>query len=110
MKRHGLTVDTSAESILATDDPAVTKAWREAHAAWESVSSLARFYISMFEAFDLPPIGTDYEHPTKGPNWSVLFAAGDQWSIEPGEYMFACLPLDVVGSDGAPARAILVDR
>jgi arylformamidase len=33
----------------------------------------------------------------------------DLRKIEPGEYTFVCLPLDVVGSDGAPARAILVD-
>jgi arylformamidase len=29
--------------------------------------------------------------------------------IEPGEYTFICLPLGVVGSDGGPARAILID-
>jgi arylformamidase len=29
--------------------------------------------------------------------------------IEPGEYTFVCLPVDLVGSDGAPARAILID-
>ena len=30
--------------------------------------------------------------------------------IEPGEYDLACLPLKLVGSDGAPARAILRPR
>ncbi len=29
--------------------------------------------------------------------------------IEPGNYTLVCLPLDVVGSDGGPARAILID-
>jgi kynurenine formamidase len=29
--------------------------------------------------------------------------------VEPGEYTFICLPLDIVGSDGGPARAILID-
>jgi arylformamidase len=33
----------------------------------------------------------------------------DLRAIEPGEYTFLCLPLDVVGSDGGPARAVLVD-
>jgi arylformamidase len=32
----------------------------------------------------------------------------DLRGVEPGEYTFVCLPLDVVGSDGAPARAILI--
>ena len=30
--------------------------------------------------------------------------------IKPGEYDLACLPLKLVGSDGAPARAILRPR
>jgi arylformamidase len=33
----------------------------------------------------------------------------DLRGVEPGEYTFICLPLDVVGSDGGPARAILID-
>ena len=28
--------------------------------------------------------------------------------VEPGEYQLACLPLKLVGSDGAPARAVLL--
>jgi arylformamidase len=27
--------------------------------------------------------------------------------VEPGEYELFCLPLRIIGSDGAPARAIL---
>jgi arylformamidase len=27
--------------------------------------------------------------------------------VEPGEYELFCLPLKIVGSDGAPARALL---
>jgi arylformamidase len=33
----------------------------------------------------------------------------DLSAIQPGAYTFVCLPLDLVGSDGAPARAILID-
>lgn len=33
----------------------------------------------------------------------------DLREIEPGHYTFICLPLDLVGSDGAPARAVLID-
>jgi arylformamidase len=33
----------------------------------------------------------------------------DLRKIEPGSYTFICLPLKLVGSDGAPARAILID-
>jgi arylformamidase len=47
----------------------------------------------------------------------VLLGAGvvvveglDLRAVEPGEYDLYCLPLKLVGSDGAPARAILVRR
>ena len=33
----------------------------------------------------------------------------DLREIEPGPYTLVCLPLDLVGSDGGPARAILID-
>jgi arylformamidase len=33
----------------------------------------------------------------------------DLREIEPGPYTFVCFPLDVVGSDGGPARAVLID-
>ena len=33
----------------------------------------------------------------------------DLRGIEPGAYTFVCLPIELVGSDGAPARAILID-
>jgi arylformamidase len=48
---------------------------------------------------------------------NVLLGAGivvveglDLSAVEPGEYQLFCLPLKLVGSDGAPARAILVKR
>jgi len=33
----------------------------------------------------------------------------DLSQVEPGPYFLACLPLNVVGSDGAPARVVLID-
>jgi arylformamidase len=45
----------------------------------------------------------------------VLLGAGvvcveglDLRGIEPGSYELVCLPLKLVGSDGAPARAVLI--
>jgi arylformamidase len=50
------------------------------------------------------------------PTHHVLLRAGvvvveglDLSEIAPGVYQFVCLPLRVVGADGAPARAILID-
>lgn len=40
----------------------------------------------------------------------VLVEGLDLRAVAPGMYHFICLPLKLVGSDGAPARAILVDE
>jgi arylformamidase len=66
-------------------------------------------------------IGTDYlsvvawDHLV--PGHRVLLSAGvilleglDLNRIEPGEYRLVCLPLRVVGGDGAPARAVLIEE
>jgi arylformamidase len=64
-------------------------------------------YLSV-ESFHAP-----FEHPVH----HALLAAGivvveglDLSRIEPGEYDLYCLPLKLVGSDGAPARTVLVQR
>ncbi|MBC8504988.1 MAG: cyclase family protein [Anaerolineales bacterium] len=51
------------------------------------------------------------------PTHRVLLGAGvialeglDLSAVEPGEYTLYCLPLKIQGSDGAPARAILVSE
>jgi len=40
----------------------------------------------------------------------VILEGADLSGVEPGLYDLYCLPLKLVGSDGAPARAILVER
>ena len=64
-------------------------------------------YLSV-EPFDAP-----FAHPVR----VTLLKAGlavieglDLHAVEPGEYELYCLPLKLVGSDGAPARTILVRR
>jgi arylformamidase len=61
-------------------------------------------------------IGIDYLSIGDRDAHRVLLKAGvvpveglDLRGVEPGEYLFACLPLDVVGSDGGPARAVLIE-
>lgn len=42
---------------------------------------------------------------------SLIVVEGlDLRGIAPGQYRFVCLPLKVVGGDGAPARAILIEE
>ncbi|PKO18581.1 MAG: cyclase [Chloroflexi bacterium HGW-Chloroflexi-10] len=38
----------------------------------------------------------------------VVLEGVDLYHVEPGEYQLFCLPLKLVGSDGAPARTVLV--
>ena len=39
----------------------------------------------------------------------VIVEGLDLHQVDPGEYQLACLPLKLVGADGAPARAVLHD-
>jgi arylformamidase len=72
----------------------------------------ARFVV----ARGIRTIGIDYLSVGDHEAHRELLGAGvvpveglDLRQIEPGEYTLVCLPLDLVGSDGAPARAILID-
>jgi arylformamidase len=60
-------------------------------------------------------VGIDYLSIGDGEAHVALLEAGvvpleglDLRKVEPGEYRLVCLPLRLVGSDGAPSRAILI--
>lgn len=60
-------------------------------------------------------VGLDYLSVGDEQAHVVLLRAGvvpleslDLRGVEPGEYRLVCLPLRIVGSDGAPARAVLI--
>lgn len=66
-------------------------------------------------------VGIDYlsiaPHDDPAPTHRILFEAGvvvleglDLRMVAPGAYDLLCLPLRIVGSDGAPARALLRPR
>jgi arylformamidase len=62
-------------------------------------------------------VGVDYLSVGDEDAHQALLGAGvvpveglDLRGIEPGPYELVCLPLRVVGADGAPARAILIRR
>src|SRR5207237_10177433 len=64
-------------------------------------------YLSV-EPFDAPrphPV-----HVTLLEARIVVVEGLDLGRVEPGEYELFCLPLKLVGSDGAPARTVLVRR
>jgi arylformamidase len=60
-------------------------------------------------------VGVDYLSVGEPATHETLLGAGiaaieglDLRGIEPGQYQLACLPLRIVGSDGAPTRAVLI--
>jgi arylformamidase len=64
-------------------------------------------------------VGIDYlsiaPFKASGPTHRTLLKAGviiveglNLWSVPPGRYNVYCLPLNLVGSDGAPARVVLM--
>jgi arylformamidase len=60
-------------------------------------------------------VGIDYLSIGDEAAHEVLLAAGvvaieglDLHAVEPGEYQLVCAPLKLVGSDGAPARTLLI--
>jgi arylformamidase len=66
-------------------------------------------------------VGVDYlsvaPYKNSRPTHEILLRAGvvvveglNLAKIKPGRYDLACLPLKLVGSDGAPARAVLIER
>ena len=62
-------------------------------------------------------VGVDYLSVGDEAAHRVLLGAGvvpveglDLRGVEPGRYELVCLPIHIVGADGAPARAILVER
>jgi kynurenine formamidase len=40
----------------------------------------------------------------------VIIESLNLLNVTPGEYQLICLPLKLVGSDGAPARAVLIEN
>ncbi len=40
----------------------------------------------------------------------VILEGVDLSRVDPGSYELICLPLKIVGSDGAPARAVLIQE
>jgi arylformamidase len=62
-------------------------------------------------------VGVDYLSVGDEAAHHALLGAGvvpveglDLRGVEPGRYELVCLPIHIVGADGAPARAILVER
>jgi arylformamidase len=90
-------------------------AWAE-DGFYEDFAAISPEAASRLVATGVRLVGVDYLSVGSVETHETLLRAGiiaveglDLRGIEPGAYTLVCLPLNLVGSDGAPARAILID-
>jgi arylformamidase len=90
-------------------------AWAE-EGFYEDFAAISPKAASRLVAAGVRLVGVDYLSVGGVETHETLLQAGiialegvDLRGIEPGAYTLVCLPLKLVGSDGAPARAILID-
>jgi arylformamidase len=115
--------DVGAEAVDAMDDGVErvlfktrnSAAWAE-EGFYEDFAAISPEAASRLVAAGVRLVGVDYLSVGSVETHETLLQAGiialegvDLRGIEPGAYTLVCLPLKLVGSDGAPARAILID-
>src|SRR5918992_584243 len=93
----------SQEFVTHTDngDPATVSEWKMSSHTGTHMDARMHFIPGgwTMEALDLAR--------SVGP-CRVVDLTHVEGHVEPGEYFLACLPLKLAGSDGSPARAILI--
>jgi arylformamidase len=90
-------------------------AWAE-EGFYEDYASISPAAAERIVATGVRVVGVDYLSVGGEETHQTLLRAGvvaieglDLRAIEPGSYTLVCLPLKLAGSDGAPARVILID-
>jgi arylformamidase len=109
---------------LAKDERVLFKTWNSGH-AWKSDEFQEKYVHIDPEAARylvecrVQTVGVDYlsvgGFDSGGPETHRILLGAGIWIIEglqlehvePGEYELVCLPLKIIGGDGAPARAVL---
>ena len=105
-------VDGAERLLFKTRNSA---AWAE-EGFYEDYASISPEAATRLVEAGVRLVGIDYLSVGSVETHETLLRAGviaveglDLREIEPGSYTLVCLPLKIEGSDGAPARAILID-
>lgn len=77
---YGFTYRTSSDEVIDLADENASAAWRGARSAWSGIAPLVRFRQAMSTTFRLAPVPS-------GGDFSVLFAAGENWSATGRYYL-----------------------
>ena len=90
---YGFTATTDPGEVIDLADEKASAAYRAMRAAWIAIQPIASFRITMSTTFDLSPTlaettlaiyGDERSATTPPINWSVLFAEGNNWSLDTG--------------------------
>lgn len=86
---YGFTSDTTSDEVIDRADDAASAAWRAMRRSWLAIQPIAELRIDISRTFNLSPTSAEVladigSETTGRPNWSVCFAAGDNWSLDTG--------------------------
>lgn len=79
-QKFGFTLRTTSDQVIDLADDEAPAAWRNARDAWQAMRPFVELRKAVSVAFALTPVrevGCDLP----GDNWSVCFAAGDNWGL-----------------------------
>lgn len=88
-QEFGFTLATTSDEVILRADEAASAAWRDLRIAWHGIRPVAALRIQMSRVFDTAPTKhSDQWTPQFGPlDYSVCFAAGDNWSSDGAKYV-----------------------
>lgn len=93
-QEYGFTSSTTSDQVIELADEAASAAWRGARKAWSSIAPVVGLRIDVSKVFEVSPSRAEMTWNTfprnlgdTPVNYSVAFAAGDNWSLDGGYYL-----------------------
>lgn len=92
-QQYGFTYATTSDQVIDLADEGASAAWREARAAWKTVTPIVRFRMRVSDLFGVSPTLEELARNFYTPNprieldYSVCFAAGSAWSYDHALYL-----------------------
>jgi len=90
---YGFTYRTNSDDVVELDNDDAVDAWRSLRPALAELMPIAQLRISMSTLFSVGPLLEDMQRFTapfervRGVNYSVAFAAGDNWATDDAYYL-----------------------